>query len=137
MNQAVIFYPMTALALMTLTVLLLIPYKRFKASFARQVTVADFRYGESSRVPGDVSLPNRNMMNLLEIPVLFYVLCITLFVSNLVDPAFYYAAWCYFAARFLHSIVHLTYNNVIHRLTCFAVSNVILTVMWVRFLFVL
>lgn len=135
MQDIAIFYPVSALALLTLGVLLLIPYKRFKAVFARQVTGEDFKFGESSRVPGDVSLPNRNMMNLLEIPVLFYVLCIALYVTGQVDQIFLAGAWIYFAARLAHSIVHLSYNNVMHRLACFAASNVVITLMWIRFLF--
>lgn len=137
MNPVEIFYPVTALALWTLAVLLLIPYKRFRAAFAKQVTAADFRYGESASVPVDVSLPNRNMMNLLEIPVLFYVLCVSLFVTNYVDPVFMQGAWLYLGLRMAHSVVHLSYNNVMHRLALFAASNVVLTLMWVRFLFVL
>ena len=137
MNPIVIFMPVSLLALLTLGVLLLIPYKRFKAAFAKQVTAADFRYGESARVPPDVSLPNRNMMNLLEIPVLFYVLCLSLFITGNVDGVFMTMAWIYVGARVGHSVIHLTYNNVMHRLMFFATSNVVLTIMWVRFLLVL
>ncbi|WP_374261235.1 hypothetical protein [Zoogloea sp.] len=53
--------------------LLLIPYRRFKTSFARQVTAADSRVGESERVPPELRVPNRVFMNLLELPVPFYV----------------------------------------------------------------
>lgn len=42
MNQADILFPMTALALLTLAVMLLIPYQRFKAAFAGKVTADDF-----------------------------------------------------------------------------------------------
>ena len=78
MNQAEILYPMTALAMLTFAVLMAIPYRRFKAGFARQLTADDFKYGESGNVPPGVSIPNRNYMNLLELPLLFYVACITL-----------------------------------------------------------
>jgi hypothetical protein len=44
--------------------------------------VEDFKFGESARVPGNVSVPNRNLMNLLELPVLFYVACLTLYVTK-------------------------------------------------------
>jgi hypothetical protein len=32
-------------------------------------------------VPPAVSIPNRNYMNLLELPMLFYVVCIVLYVT--------------------------------------------------------
>src|ERR1700741_2796335 len=47
--------------------------RRFRAVFGGRATRDDFKFGESPAVPGDVSIPNRNFMNLLELPVLFYV----------------------------------------------------------------
>jgi hypothetical protein len=133
MPQHLIFLPMGALALLTFLVLILIPFRRFRAGFAGQVTAADFRYGESARVPGDVSIPNRNYMNLLEMPMLFYVICLMLYVSHRVQPGFMWLAWTYVGLRMLHSLVHLTYNRVMHRLTLFALSNFVVATMWIGF----
>ena len=132
MDPLRIFHPMMALAGLTLVVLLLIPVARFRAAFRRQVSANDFRYGESANVPGAVSLPNRNLMNLLEMPVLFYVLCIALYVTRMADAAALYGAWAYVPLRAAHSVVHLTYNNVFHRLAVYAASNVVLAALWVR-----
>jgi hypothetical protein len=42
-------------------------------------------------------------------------------------------AWTYVALRLGHSLVHLSYNNVLHRLVLFAVSNIVVAVMlWVQ-----
>lgn len=125
-----IFLPMAVLALWTMTVLLLIPIARFKAGKQGQVTVDDFRYGESERVPDSVRLPNRNFMNLLEVPVLFYVAGFTAFLTQHLDGLLMTLAWSYVALRVAHSVVHLSYNNVMHRLSLFAVSNVVVSVMW-------
>jgi hypothetical protein len=134
MNQAAILYPVAALALLTLSVLILIPYHRFKASFAKKVSAHDFKYGESSRVPPEVSIPNRHLMNLLELPVLFYIACLTMFVTHRVDALALDLAWVYFALRVGHSFVHLTYNRVTHRLGFFALSSLVLVVIWLRVL---
>ena len=131
MSPEAIFYPATALVLLTLLVTLLIAYRRWKAGFAREVNPGDFRYGESARVPGHVSLPNRNYMNLLELPLLFYVACIILYVTKSVDAKAVYLAWAYVALRVGHSAVHITYNNVFHRLGFFAASFVVLAVLWI------
>jgi hypothetical protein len=37
------------------------------------------------------------------------------------------------AARFVHSAIHLTYNNIMHRLAAFTASNFVLIVLWVLF----
>jgi hypothetical protein len=57
MPQEMIFAPMGALALLTFTVLGLIPLRRFRAAFAGQVGAGDFKFGESRRVAGHVSIP--------------------------------------------------------------------------------
>lgn len=137
MNPTDIFQPMAALAMLTFAVLGLIPYQRFKAAFARRVTAADFRYGESARVPPEVCIPNRNYMNLLEIPLLFYIACITLYVTQRVDAAALGLAWAYVGLRVAHSAVHLSYNKVEHRLVLFALSNAVLIVLWVRLILAL
>lgn len=93
----------------------------------------DFKFGESKNVPSDVSIPNRAYMNLLELPMLFYVLCLMLFVSARVDTMFLNLAWSYVALRAIHSLVHVTYNNVYHRLIIFSLSNVVLVIMWALF----
>src|SRR5262245_3506658 len=130
-----ILYPMLALAALTFGVLVLIPIARFRAGFRGRVNTGDFRYGESARVPGEVSLPNRNFMNLLEMPVLFYVACLALYVTGKADGTAVALAWGYVALRVAHSAVHLTYNNVYHRLAAYAASATVLLVIWVRFAF--
>jgi hypothetical protein len=128
-----IFAPMAALIALTFLVLLLIPIKRFRAGFAGEITGEDFRFGESARVPGHVSIPNRNYMNLLELPMLFYVLCLSLFVTQTVTGLEIAIAWTYVALRAAHSVVHLTLNHIFTRLTIFALSNVVLGIAWVFF----
>jgi len=133
MGEAAILLPMCALAAWTFAVLLLIPIARFRAAAQGSVNAGDFRYGESSRVPGAVSLPNRNFMNLLELPLLFYVVCLAFYETLGVDPTAVVLAWLYVALRVAHSLVHLTYNNVFHRLACYAASGGVLAGLWLRF----
>lgn len=118
----------------TMAVLLLIPYQRFKAVFAGRVTAADFECGESDDVPTTVSIPNRVLMNLLEMPVLFYVLCVVSYITQNATSGLVMLAWVYFGFRVLHSLVYLTYNHVLHRFLAFAASNVVLLVMWLSML---
>ncbi|HEY8003256.1 MAG TPA: MAPEG family protein, partial [Phenylobacterium sp.] len=85
MSQASIFAPMGALAFLTFAVLTLIPIRRFRAGALGQIVADDFKFGESATVPGHVSIPNRNYMNLLELPMLFYVGSLMFFVAGKVD----------------------------------------------------
>ncbi|RAK68928.1 MAPEG family protein [Phenylobacterium kunshanense] len=133
MSQEIIFAPMGVMALITFVVLGFIPARRFRAAAAGRVKADDFRFGESAAVPGDVSIPNRNYMNLLELPTLFYVAGLMYYVAGRVDQTALAVAWTYVGLRALHSVIHLTYNNVFHRLTAFGLSNVVLMAFWLLF----
>lgn len=131
MSDTAIFMPVAVLALWTLLVLGLVPLRRFAAASKKKVTAEDFRFGESANVPGEVSVANRAWMNLLEAPVLFYVGSIVVFLTGNVDAYAVNLAWAYVALRIAHTLVHVTYNNVFHRLTAFALSNFVLIALWI------
>jgi hypothetical protein len=131
MRSLEILYPVIALAGWTFLVLLLIPFVRVGAVRRREIAPSDFKYGESLAVPPNVSIPNRNYMNLLELPMLFYVVCVILYVTAGTSRPAVLVAWAYVAFRVVHSLIHLTYNHVLHRLFAFTLSNVALVSLWV------
>jgi hypothetical protein len=131
MRNPAVLYPMFALAAWTLLVLLLIPLARARSARRREIVIDDFKYGESPAVPGAVSIPNRNYMNLLELPMLFYVVCIVLYLTAGASTTAIALAWAYVLLRVVHSVIHLSYNRVVHRLAAFTASNVALVVLWV------
>lgn len=130
MRPEAIFAPVIALVLLTLGVLVYTGYKRFSAGFAGRVRAGDFRYGETAAVPPDVAVANRNFMNLLEAPVLFYTFCISAYVTHRVTLWVLALAWLYVALRFVHTFIHLTYNKILHRFSSYAASNLVLLVLW-------
>lgn len=123
--------PVFALAGWTGCVLLLIAFRRLSAGFRGDVHVRAFALGEDASVPLPARLANRNYMNLLELPVLFYVACLMAMMIGRGTPAMVGLAWLYVALRMAHSLVHVTYNHVMHRFAVFAVSNGVLVLMWV------
>ncbi|MFI4967503.1 MAG: MAPEG family protein [Gammaproteobacteria bacterium] len=133
MQQTTIFAPMIALALLTFGVLIYTGHKRFGAGFAGRVKGSDFRYGESANVPPDVAVANRNFMNLLEAPVLFYVICLALYVTAHVTTVTLSLAWAYLALRTVHTAIHLAYNRILYRFAAYTLSNVVLATLWLWF----
>lgn len=130
MQNPAILFPIFALAVWTALVLLLIPLYRIRAGRRREIVSDDFKYGESARVPAYVSIPNRNYMNLLELPLLFYIACLMLYVTNGGSELAQALAWGFVALRIVHSLIHLSYNNVMHRLGAFALSTALLIGLW-------
>jgi len=125
-NQMLILQPVVLLAWWTVLILLLIPYRRFLAVYRKEAEIDDFRLGESERVAEHVQLANRNYMNLLQVPVLFYLTCLILLLTSSVTETTLYLAWAYLGVRVVHSAIHVSYNKVAHRLIAFVASNVVL-----------
>jgi len=124
--------PVFALALWTFCMVCLIAVTRIGAALSGKITPEDFRFGESSRVPSHVALANRNYMNLLEMPLLFYVISLILVtMPQAIDSLTLGLQWAFVAIRVVHSLIHVTYNNVLHRLAAFALGNGVVLVLWI------
>ena len=65
--------------------------------------------------------------------MLFYLLCAALALNGGSTPAFVAAAWGYVGLRALHSLIHVTYNRVVHRFLVYVASTLLLFGMWVAF----
>ena len=78
-----------------------------------------------------------NYRNLFETPVLFYALVACAVAAAYVPPWLVIGAWCYFGLRVVHTIIHCTYNNVMHRLAAFAIGFVLLVGLWIAFVLTL
>jgi hypothetical protein len=68
--------------------------------------------------------------NLFEMPVLFYVLCALLAISQLTTPLLLACAWGYVVLRAYHAYIHLTHNKVIRRFQAYVASCLVLFLMW-------
>jgi hypothetical protein len=78
-----------------------------------------------------------NYRNLFETPVLFYALVACAVAAAYAPPWLVIGAWCYFGLRVVHTIIHCTYNNVMHRLAAFAIGFVLLVGLWIAFVLAL
>lgn len=78
---------------------------------------------------GEVSYASNNLKNLFELPVLFYALCLFLFVTDSVDGVYVIMAWAFFVLRVVHSVIHCTINRVMLRFYVYAASALTLWAM--------
>jgi len=75
---------------------------------------------------------SNNLKNLFEMPVLFYVAVLLALVLLIQDTLLVQLAWAYVGLRWLHSLVHCTYNNVNQRFGVYALSCLVLALIWLR-----
>jgi hypothetical protein len=83
-------------------------------------------------IPEEINYPADNLANLTELPVIFYALCLVLYVAGLADGFDVAAAWVYVALRALHSAIQCTVNRVMLRFTVYVASSLILWPMVAR-----
>jgi hypothetical protein len=74
-----------------------------------------------------------NFRNLFEVPVLFYALAAIALATGHVPAWLVACAWVFVALRVVHSLIHCTYNAVLHRLVVFLASFALLIAMWIAF----
>lgn len=133
MDQTAILQPVVALVLLTAVVWIRLYFERLGEMRERRIDPQAIATSTDRNATLRRTSGADNFKNLLEMPVLFYVLCLALFAAGEGTPAFVLAAWAYVALRTVHSLIHLTYNRVVHRFLAYAASGVLLFGMWIAF----
>ena len=73
-----------------------------------------------------------NLKNLFELPVLFYLAVMLASLLMIKDPFMVAMAWGFVGFRVIHSLIHCSYNRVMHRFYAYLVSSLFLLLMWLR-----
>ncbi len=131
MTPAAIFYPVFALAVLTVGVGMWMLRLRFAAVARGDINPAYFQLHRGKQ-PDYLAKVSNNYSNLLETPVLFYVAVVFVYITQHVDPGHVALAWAFVGLRCVHSCIHTTYNNVRHRALAFLAGVVVLVAIWVR-----
>jgi hypothetical protein len=133
MRQELIFFPALALVALTFGVWLLLYVRRVGAMRRHRVSPERFRTRATRTPLEEQASASDNFQNLLELPVLFYVLVVALYATGRVDATFVALAWAFVAARAAHTFVHVTYNRVMHRFAVYVTGGALLWIGWLRF----
>jgi hypothetical protein len=131
MNQTAIFWPMLAQVLLAYIVYAVLGRRRFGPLIAGTVRPRVFanRGGE----PEGSATASNNLMNQFELPVLFYALCLSLYVTAGVWYLTVAVAWLFVVLRYAHALVHLTSNRLGLRSALFAAGYAMLGLGWILF----
>lgn len=134
MHQSEIFVPFVGVMLLTLFVWLLMYVRRLGWIFRQKVDPRTIDTPEKLNQLAPIPAANaaNNLKNLFELPVIFYGLCLYLFVTDQVDGFYLACAHAFFLLRVIHSGVHCTINRVQWRFVAYAASAIALWIMVVR-----
>ena len=129
-----IIYPVFCLVILTFFMIAATGITRLISVRRRQVHPRYYVLMSGDTPPDYVQKVGRNMANLLEVPVLFYLLAVLVILFEINNQLLVDLAWLYVVLRLVHSIIHISYNNVPHRLIVFVLSVVTLMIMWFQFM---
>ncbi|RWO89535.1 MAPEG family protein [Mesorhizobium sp.] len=131
MNQTTIFWPVLAHVLLIYIVYCVLGRRRYGAIRSGEAKAGQFKV--RSAEPASSVTVAANLTNQFELPVLFYVLCLTLHLTKGVNYLTLSLMWVFVASRYFHAWIHLTSNNLLLRSRSFFVSAVILLLGWIWF----
>ncbi|HQY49668.1 MAG TPA: MAPEG family protein [Thermomonas sp.] len=74
-----------------------------------------------------------NYNHLLELPILFYALCLAAIATGHIPAWLPPLAWLFVASRIVHSTIQCTYNKVMQRFSVFLIGFFLVPAMWVAY----
>ena len=134
-----ILYPMLALMALTglMTIVLFLSRAPLIIKFWGKVEGA--RHSDELRpnLPARLRYITDNYNHLFEQPTLFYAALVYIHLMSHADALHIQLAWTYVGLRVVHTVIHLTSNNVSWRAVVFGLSSACLVAMIVREIFAL
>ena len=129
--------PVMALVALTGVVWALMVVVRNAAVLRGTASIGYYRGYTGTTPPEWIERPARAFMNLLEVPILFYLVCVLMIVTQRFDSTQVTLAWTFVAIRAAHAAIHIGWNDVRVRFGAYLAGCLVLAVLWFRFAFAL
>ncbi len=132
-EAAALIQPVVALVVLTAIVGLMMVVYRNVAIIRGTASERYFRTFTADMPAEWVERPTRTYMNLLELPVLFYVVCLLMLTTGRFDSVQVLLAWLFVITRYVHAFIYIGFNHVPLRFAAFLTGVLTLAVIWTRF----
>ena len=130
MDNILIIYPILHVVLMNFIVMFHMRYMIVKAIKKRDVKYKYFRAYEGS-APEYLLTSRHHYKNFFETPILFYLLCLVLYIIDDVSVIDLWIAWLFVLFKGIHSYIRITSNYVPYRAYSFNVCVFLLFGGWI------
>lgn len=132
MDTIALIYPTAVLVVLTFIVGITLVVYRFSLVRSGQINPGYFKLNRGGRPPARHEALEHNYSNLFEVPALYYAAVAIAIATHNIDTTLVTLAWAFVGLRIAHTLVHVLYNNVMHRLGVFITSVIIVGVIWTR-----
>ena len=128
MTTTAIFWPMIVQAFLTFAIYVLMSRRRLEGVRLGKVTPAEYKV--PSVEPEYSATAVRNLSNQFELPVLFFVVCLSLQMTSAVNYVVLLLAWLFVVSRIAHAWIHVTSNRLRLRRPLFIVGFFVCILLW-------
>lgn len=129
MSPTAIFWPMIALTFLIYCVYALLFIRRRQSVISGQAKIQEFII--PTKEPEISATTIRNLNNLYEVPMLFYVVCLSLYAVNGVSFLAVLIAWLFVGMRIAHTLIHVTSNRLRYRQPIFTLGFILNGILWI------
>ncbi len=124
-------WPLAAMVLLTLLVWLRLYQTRIGEMKRRRIHPQSVATSAQMAAGVEDSRAADNFRNLFELPVLFYAGVLLAIQSGAGGAWLLGLAWAFVALRYLHSVIHCSYNRVLDRFKAYLLGGLALWAFWV------
>lgn len=129
MKQTAIFWPMIGHVLLVFLIYGLLSLRRKAAVMSGNAKISQFR--ENQNEPAQSLFVRNALGNQFELPVLFHIACLSLYVTQSVGTVSLAVAWVFVVSRYAHTAIHVTSNRIRYRQPAFIAGFVMVFVLWI------
>lgn len=128
MKQTAIFWPMIGHVLLVFLIYGLLSLRRKAAVMSGNAKISQFR--ENQNEPAQSLFVRNALGNQFELPILFHIACLSLYVIQGVGTLSLAVAWVFVVSRYAHTAIHVTSNRIRYRQPAFIAGFVMVFVLW-------
>ncbi|TDH38450.1 hypothetical protein E2A64_04890 [Pseudohoeflea suaedae] len=129
MTNTALFWPMIIQAALTFAVYIIMSRRRLEGVRRGSAKPADYKVPTVE--PEYSATAVRNLSNQFELPVLFFVVCLSLQMTAGVNYAVLLLAWVFVISRLAHTIIHIGSNKLRLRRPIFIVGFLACLLLWI------
>ncbi len=130
MTAATIVAPMCAYTLLLFGIWALLGYVRISGALRGAISDEYLRVGVGPRPADKIVDVHHHFSNQFEVPVLFYLGCIAVVVTDSIDGASVTLAWSFVGLRAVHTAIVLVKNNPKIRVGPYVLSTLAVWAIW-------
>ena len=132
MEQNLILLPIGLMIVLTFVVALHLRYFASKGALDEEIRLGYFKTNQID-TPDYILTARQHYKNMFEVPIIFYIVCILIYLNNNIDIIDIILAWIFVGIKYAHSAIRMTTNYVPYRAMAFSLGFFVVIVQYIYF----